>query len=66
MATKNSGKMILITRPESEAESFAREVEAAGFMPLIEPLLNIVPLDYQNPESGHYSGMIFTSSTPSP
>ena len=62
MATKNSGKMILITRPESEAESFAREVEAAGFMPLIEPLLNIVPLVYQNPERGLYSGMIFTSA----
>jgi uroporphyrinogen-III synthase len=62
MAINNPRKMILITRPENEAESFAREVEAAGFIPLIEPLLNIVPLDYKKPESTDYEGLIFTSA----
>lgn len=62
MATKNSSKVILITRPEREANSFARAVEASGFFALAEPLLTIMPLDYQNPESGHYEGLIFTSA----
>ncbi len=62
MAILNPGKTILITRPESEAESFAREVGAVGFVPLVEPLLVIEPLDYKKPDSEDCAGLIFTSA----
>lgn len=55
-------KYILITRPRAEAETLAAEVTVRGFVPLIEPLLEIVLLDAALPDLQEYAALVFTSA----
>ncbi|MFA7276948.1 MAG: uroporphyrinogen-III synthase [Pseudobdellovibrionaceae bacterium] len=38
------GKLVLVTRPENQAQRFAEDVRRAGGYPVVEPLLHVVPL----------------------
>jgi uroporphyrinogen-III synthase len=53
---------VLITRPESEALDFARDVAACGFEPLICPVLEIEAAPYDAVDCHEYDGVIFTST----
>lgn len=53
---------ILITRPREEAENFAKDVEIAGFFPVVAPLLEIVHLPVSLPDLDDYEALVFTSA----
>lgn len=55
-------KYILITRPRPDASAIAEAVTALGFIPLIEPMLEIVPLPVSLPDINDYQALIFTSA----
>lgn len=55
-----SGGLVLITRPRPQAEETARDIEALGHRTLIEPLLEIRPLEFTLPRRD-YGGVILTS-----
>jgi uroporphyrinogen-III synthase len=61
MSNFEGKKIVLITRPLPDARAFAGEVKAAGFTPLIEPMLSILPLDYEIPDLP-YTTLVFTSA----
>lgn len=52
---------VLITRPREDSESVARELDARGFSIVIEPLLDIVPVDAEVDASG-VQGILATSA----
>ncbi len=60
-------KRVLITRPRKQADSFAKQLEAAGFEPVHFPVIEIQPmlenpgLDQALENIGHYDWIIFTS-----
>ncbi|MGB4107945.1 MAG: uroporphyrinogen-III synthase [Alphaproteobacteria bacterium] len=60
--TKSSGNIILITRPVADADDFARDVQALGLNPLVEPMLGIVPVSYKPPVINAYPAIVFTSA----
>lgn len=53
---------VLITRPQPEAGRLAREIEARGFVPLVEPLLRIEPLPFDGPGCGRVQAVLLTSA----
>jgi uroporphyrinogen-III synthase len=55
--------LVLITRPEEQGLSFARDVEALGAIPLLDPLLTIIPIKKTDWASGNPpDGVVLTSS----
>ena len=54
--------LILITRPDVEAEAYKQELKQAGFSSVISPMLKIVPVDFQVPDLSPYMALIFTSA----
>lgn len=60
--TKSNGGVVLITRPIEDADDFARDVRALGLTPLVEPMLGIVPVDFEMPDLKNYPALIFTSA----
>ena len=54
--------MILITRPQEDADIFAKELGKLSFQTLCEPMLEIHPLPFETPEISQVSGLIFTSA----
>lgn len=54
--------MIIITRPQKQAEAFAAELRALGFNSHIEPMLRIEALDFEMPPSDSYKALVFTSA----
>lgn len=57
-----SGRIIAIARPPEDSAEIAEAVRAAGFTPLVEPVLSIEALDAAPPESGAGRSLIFTSA----
>lgn len=57
-----SRRIIAIARPEEDSAELADAVRAAGFEPLIEPVLSIEPLEADAPEITPETPIIFTSS----
>jgi uroporphyrinogen-III synthase len=53
---------IVITRPRDEATGIAAELTARGFDTLIEPMLEIVPVQAEIPALDSYSALAFTSA----
>lgn len=53
---------VLITRPQPQAEEFAKELSAQGFHTIIAPVLQLFPLAFEPPEMTGYDGLIFTSA----
>ena len=54
--------LILITRPQPDANDYAKRVEAAGFKTLVEPVLRVEPLPFAVPDTDAYDGLVFTST----
>lgn len=55
--------LVLITRPEEQGLSFARDVAALGAIPLLDPLLTIIPIKKTDWASGNPpNGVVLTSS----
>jgi uroporphyrinogen-III synthase len=54
--------LVLITRPQPDADDYAKRVEAAGFKTLVEPVLRVEPLPFPVPDTGKYDGLVFTST----
>lgn len=57
-----SAGTVLITRPLHDAVPVAEAVEQKGLRPLIEPMMEIVPLDITLPPLKEYQGLVFTSA----
>ncbi len=55
-------KLILITRPIEDAESYAVELESEGFKTFTEPMLEVLARDFDVPDLSQYQGLIFTSA----
>ena len=53
---------VLITRPQQDSERLAPLVRARGYEPVINPLLQVAPLDAILPP-GDFSHLVFTSAT---
>lgn len=53
--------MILITRPQPEADILAKELESVGHTCFVEPLLNIVSTNEKKPDFTACQGLVFTS-----
>lgn len=53
--------LLLLTRPAEEAGRTAEAAEAAGFAPLVAPLLEIVALPFAVP-AGEFDSILFTSA----
>jgi uroporphyrinogen-III synthase len=67
MAQKNGNDtsddpLIVVTRPQAEAETLALKLKALGYRPLVEPLLEIVPLAVSLPPLEPYRALVFTSA----
>ncbi len=58
----NGQGLILITRPIEDAEDYARELQNLRYKTFIEPMLEIVPVDFSPPDLAGYKGLIFTSA----
>lgn len=54
--------LVLITRPVADAEDLARDINDLGFGVLIEPMMGIVPTNYEIPDLVASAGLIFTSA----
>jgi uroporphyrinogen-III synthase len=54
--------ILLITRPEDDAQLFAEEAEAVGFAPVFEPLLRIEPLPAPSLPDLAPQAVLFTSA----
>ncbi len=54
--------LVLITRPEEQGLSFARDVAALGAIPLLDPLLTIVPAETNWVSKHPPDGVVLTSS----
>lgn len=59
-------RSVLITRPEPDASLMAARVGAMGFVPLVEPLLRVAPIENMGPViesylTGAINGIIVTS-----
>lgn len=59
----NTKRTVLITRPQPGADHLATRVAQAGWKPLIEPLLTIVPEKNADMNFNGYGGLIFTSAS---
>jgi len=57
----NGPRAILLTRPRPESEKLAAEIAARGFQPVIEPMLDIVPLEFSLPDLKPFAAIAFTS-----
>lgn len=57
----NAPRAILLTRPRQESEKLATEIAARGFQPVIEPMLDIVPLEFSLPDLKRFAAIAFTS-----
>ncbi len=55
-------KYVLLTRPRKDSEALAAQVEALGYTPFIEPMLEIVPQAARLPDFNDYGGFVFTSA----
>jgi len=53
---------VLITRPLEDAEPLAARLRALGHAVLIEPLLEIVPLEHPLPDLKQFQALLFTSA----
>lgn len=53
---------VLLTRPHADSLALAAEVEARGFIPFIEPLLTVMPVDHDSPDLRSYEGIVLTSA----
>lgn len=57
----NAPRAVLLTRPRPESEKLAGEIAARGFQPVIEPMLDIVPLEFSLPDLKQFAAIAFTS-----
>ncbi|WP_264665298.1 uroporphyrinogen-III synthase [Azospirillum fermentarium] len=57
-----SGRRLLITRPAEDAAPLAARLAAAGFITLVEPMLEMVWLDGPEPEVEDVQALLFTSA----
>lgn len=57
-----AGPTLLITRPEQDAVAFAEAACLAGFVPVFEPLLKIVPLPAPAIPLDNIQALVFTSA----
>lgn len=55
------GRPVLLTRPERESRELALEIEKLGFSPFVEPLLTILPVDFDPPDPAAVQALVFTS-----
>lgn len=53
--------LILITRPQPEADIYAQELQALGFETMVQPVLEITPQAFEIPDLSRYQALIFTS-----
>lgn len=56
------GRRLLITRPSEDAAPLAARLAAAGNIPLVEPMLEMVWLDGPEPEMEDVQALLFTSA----
>lgn len=56
------GRRLLITRPSEDAAPLAARLAAAGFVPLVEPMLEMVWLDGPPPAVEDVQALLFTSA----
>lgn len=56
------GRRLLITRPAEDAAPLAARLAAAGFIPLVEPMLDMVWLDGPPPTVEDVQALLFTSA----
>lgn len=54
--------VILITRPLEDGKKDAGILEREGFDVLLEPMLEIVPLEFSSPDLSNYQAMVVTSA----
>lgn len=54
--------LVLVTRPEEQGLSFARDVAALGAIPLLDPLLTIMPIKTDWASGNPPDGVVLTSS----
>jgi uroporphyrinogen-III synthase len=54
--------LVVLTRPREQSEPLAATLKARGYAVLIEPMLEIVPLDVKIPASGGYGALAFSSA----
>ncbi|MCB1532933.1 MAG: uroporphyrinogen-III synthase [Alphaproteobacteria bacterium] len=53
---------ILITRPQNQAEAFAKSVHALGLETLIAPMISVEPVAFETPDLNDFQALIFTSA----
>ncbi len=56
------GRLVVITRPQNEAERLAAALQAKGYSNLIEPMLKIVEIRAAIPDLTSYDALAFTSA----
>ncbi len=54
--------LIVITRPQPEADDYAQELKAYGFDVFVEPMLIYQSVDFIKPDFSDYDGVLLTSS----
>ncbi len=57
-----TGRSVLVTRPQEQAEVTAALLSDAGHRPLIQPLLDIEPCAVRFADSGAYQAVVLTSA----
>jgi uroporphyrinogen-III synthase len=62
MTKTDRAGLIVITRPEHQAEPIAAALAARGYASMIEPMLDIVPLDTALPALDRFGGLAFSSA----
>lgn len=55
-------KLIVVTRPQPEADDYARELKEQGFDVFIEPMLVYQAVNFIKPDLSDYAGLLLTSS----
>jgi uroporphyrinogen-III synthase len=53
---------LLVLRPEPGASATAERARARGLDPLVVPLFEVEPVDWQAPEPGGFDGLLLTSA----
>ncbi len=55
-------RLVVITRPQTEAESLSAMLQAKGYSTLVEPMLKIVEIRVKIPDLKAYDALAFTSA----
>lgn len=56
------GHLVLITRPEPEANDYKKELQSVGFDCMVSPMLTLKDVDFEAPRLQDYAGVLLTSA----